>query len=59
VRACACVRVQSIMYVFVRDGWSMWHVWDRGDIRRGFWWGNVREREHLRDTSVDGSIVLK
>jgi len=25
----------------------------------GFWWGNLKERAHLEDLSVDVSIVLK
>jgi len=25
----------------------------------GFWWGNLRERDHLEDLSVDGRIILK
>ena len=25
----------------------------------GFWWGNLREREHLEGLSVDGRIILK
>ena len=25
----------------------------------GFWWGNVREREHLEDPGVDGRIILR
>jgi len=25
----------------------------------GFWWGNVRERDNLEDTSINGKIVLK
>jgi hypothetical protein len=24
-----------------------------------FWWGNLREREHLEGLSVDGRIILK
>jgi len=25
----------------------------------GFWWGNLREREHLEDHLIDGRIILK
>jgi hypothetical protein len=31
----------------------------RGEMHIGFWWKNVRERDHLEDTDVDGSIILK
>jgi hypothetical protein len=24
-----------------------------------FWWGKVRERDHLEDISVDGRMILK
>jgi hypothetical protein len=24
-----------------------------------FWWGNLREREHLRDPEIDGRIILR
>jgi len=24
----------------------------------GFWWGNLRERGHLEDPGIDGSIIL-
>jgi len=24
-----------------------------------FWWGNLRERDHLEDLSTDGRIILK
>jgi hypothetical protein len=29
------------------------------DVHRGFWWGNMRDRDHLEDTGVNGSIILK
>ena len=25
----------------------------------GFWWGNLRERDHLENPSVDGRIILR
>jgi len=29
----------------------------RGEVRTGFWWGNMRERDHLEDTGVDGRVI--
>jgi hypothetical protein len=31
----------------------------RDDAYTGFWWGNVRERDHFGDAGVDGRIILK
>jgi hypothetical protein len=28
-------------------------------MHTGFWWGNLRERFHLKDLDVDGRILLK
>jgi hypothetical protein len=30
----------------------------RGGVYTGFWWGNMRERDHLGDRGVDGRIIL-
>jgi len=32
---------------------------ERGEVYTGFWWGNLRERDHLGDPGVDGRIILK
>jgi hypothetical protein len=37
----------------------MWHVWEIGEMHTGFWWGDLRERGHLKDLDVNGRIVLK
>jgi hypothetical protein len=28
-------------------------------VYTGFWWGSLRERDHLEGLSVDGRIILK
>jgi hypothetical protein len=25
----------------------------------GFWWGNLRERDHLEESGMDGRIILR
>jgi len=37
----------------------MLQVWERGDMHKGFWLGNLRERDHLEDKGVDGRIILR
>jgi hypothetical protein len=31
----------------------------RGEVHTGFWWGDLREGDHLEDLSVDVFIILK
>jgi hypothetical protein len=30
-----------------------------GEMRTGFWWGDPRERDRLKDPGIDGRIILK
>jgi len=39
--------------------WDYEHVWGRGEVYTEFWWGNLRERDHLKDPGVDGKIILR
>ena len=40
------------------EGRGMYHVWG-GEVHTGFWWGNLRERNHLEDPGVDGRNSIK
>ena len=35
------------------------HAWVRGETHAGFWWGNLRDRDHLGDPCIDGRIILR
>jgi len=35
------------------------HVRGRGEVYAGFWWGNLRETDHMEDTGVDGKKSLR
>jgi hypothetical protein len=36
----------------------MQRVWARGEVHTGFWWGDLREGEHMEDPGVDRKIIL-
>jgi len=33
--------------------------WRRGEVFTGFWWGNLREIDHLEDPGIDVGIILR
>jgi len=37
----------------------MQHVWGRAEVYTGFWWRNLKERDHVEDPGVDWRIILK
>ena len=36
----------------------MQHIWGRVEVYTGFWWGNLRERDHLEDADIHWRIIL-
>jgi hypothetical protein len=47
---------RKLIYVLVN---LLYIICGRGQMHKGFWWENLREREHLEDPGVDGRIILK
>jgi len=33
-------------------------VGGRREMHSGFWWGNLKERDHLEDLDIGGRIIL-
>ena len=39
-------------------GWAC-SKYGGAEVHTGFWWGNLRERDHLEDQGINGMIILK
>jgi hypothetical protein len=37
----------------------MWRVCGSGGACTGFWWGNLKERDHWEDPDVYGRIIIR
>jgi hypothetical protein len=37
----------------------MQHVWGEGEVYTGFWWVNLKGRDHLENPGVGGRIILR
>jgi hypothetical protein len=36
----------------------MWHVREKGEVHKGFWWRDLKEEGLLVDLGIDGRIIL-
>jgi len=34
-------------------------VWETGEVRTRFWWGDLVVGDYLKDLGLDGRIILK
>jgi hypothetical protein len=34
-------------------------TYGKKEVCTGFWWGNLRERDHLEDLGIEGRIILR
>jgi len=37
----------------------VWHGRETEEVRTGFWWEDLTERDHLEDLGLNGRIILK
>jgi len=35
------------------------YIWGTREVHTGFWWGELRERDHLEGPGVGGRIILE
>jgi hypothetical protein len=36
----------------------MWHAREKSKMCRGYWWGNLKERDHLEYVEIDVQMIL-
>jgi hypothetical protein len=39
-------------------GQDLWHIGGREEVYTGFWWGNLKESDPLKDLGINSRIIL-
>ena len=57
-----CTAHQRVWGWSNKGWWDWWHtllLWEEGEIYTGFWWGIMKEREHLHQLGLYSMMILK
>jgi hypothetical protein len=58
--SCSALLIDHLSVHIKRNAMGVtWDVWEIVELLTGFWQGDGRERDHLKDIGIDGSITLK
>jgi hypothetical protein len=52
------INIYIYIYIFIYL-YITYHVWRRGEMHTGFWWGKPEIGNNFEDPSVTGRIILK
>ena len=51
--------VIRVIIKYELGGRDMRHVWETEEVLSGFWWGNLRERDNLKELVLHGTLIIK
>ena len=51
--------ITAVQAIKSRSRRGIWHVWERGEVQEGFWWGKTDVKIYLENLGVDGRIILE